>query len=223
MNEACLNFMDKSIASEEGRSFALEVMDHLREKLTRFQEETGDFYNLEATPAEGTTYRLARLDQKRFGPEALFANSEAVRLGAAPFYTNSTHLPVNHTDDLFEAVELQDELQSRYTGGTVLHGFVGEEISDVRTVRELVKKITGNFKLPYFTITPTFSICQSHGYFSGESALCPECGQKMEVYSRVVSYLRPVSRWNDGKQQAYSMRTEYVPAKTVPHKDSAVS
>ena len=223
MNEACLNLFNKGIATIEGQAFALQVMDHLREKLAIFQEETGDFFNLEATPAEGTTYRLARLDQERFGSDSRFANTDAVRLGAAPFYTNSTHLPVNHTDDLFEAVELQDELQARYTGGTVLHGFVGEEITDIRTVRDLVRKITANFKLPYFTLTPTFSICSSHGYLAGETAICPECGQQAEVYSRVVGYLRPVNRWNDAKQQEYSMRREYTPMEGGQRKDKAVS
>jgi ribonucleoside-triphosphate reductase len=209
MHEACLNLLGHGIASDEGRTFALRVMDHLRERLTAFQEETGEIFNLEATPAEGATYRLARLDHERFA-HARFANTDAVRLGAAPFYTNSTHLPVNYTDDFFEALDLQDELQSRYTGGTVLHGFVGEEISDTRVVRDLVRKVTSNYKLPYFTLTPTFSICAAHGYLSGEAAYCPECGERTEVYSRVVGYLRPVSRWNDGKQQEYALRREYA-------------
>lgn len=212
MNEACLNLLGKGIAEREGQAFALRVMDYLRDKLARFQEETGEFFNLEATPAEGTTYRLARLDLADFGNRARFANAEATRLGAAPFYTNSTHLPVNHTDDLFEALDLQDELQTRYTGGTVLHGFVGEAITDTRTVRDLVRKITANYKLPYFTLTPTFSICQGHGYLAGEQPVCPECGKEAEVYSRVVGYLRPVNRWNDGKREEYAMRVEYRPA-----------
>jgi ribonucleoside-triphosphate reductase len=209
MNEACLNLLGKGIASDEGQAFALRVLDHLRERLAAFQEETGEFFNLEATPAEGATYRLARLDHESH-PSAHFANTDAVRLGAAPFYTNSTHLPVNYTDDFFEALDLQDELQSRYTGGTVLHGFVGEEIGDTRVVRDLVRKITSGYKLPYFTLTPTFSICAAHGYLSGETAFCPECGEQTEVYSRVVGYLRPVSRWNDGKQQEFSLRREYA-------------
>ncbi|MDR0339289.1 MAG: ribonucleoside triphosphate reductase [Desulfovibrio sp.] len=209
MNEACLNLFGKGIADDQGRAFALRVMDHMREKLARSQEESGDFFNLEATPAEGASYRLARLDLERFHSDARFANTEAVRMGAAPFYTNSTHLPVNHTDDFFEALDLQDALQSRYTGGTVLHGFVGEEIPDARVVRDLVRKITAHYTLPYFTITPTFSVCADHGYLSGETAVCPECGKEAEIYSRVVGYLRPVKRWNDGKQQEYSMRREY--------------
>jgi len=227
MNEACLNLLGQGIATPEGQAFALRVMNKLRASLERIQEKTGDIFNLEATPAEGTTYRLARLDQQAFGAEAHFADTEAVRLGAAPFYTNSTHLPVNYTDDFFEALDLQDDLQSLYTGGTVLHGFVGEEISDTSAVRELVRAITANYKLPYFTITPTFSICASHGYLTGETAQCPECGDKTEVYSRVVGYLRPVSRWNDGKQQEYSMRREYRPevnpARQEPESESAVS
>lgn len=214
MNEACLNLLGKGIAEPEGQAFSLRVMDRLRDTLARFQEETGEFFNLEATPAEGTTYRLARLDQASFGNRARFANAEAVRLGAAPFYTNSTHLPVNHTDDLFEALDLQDNLQTLYTGGTVLHGFVGEAITDTRTVRDLVRKITANYKLPYFTLTPTFSICKNHGYLAGEQAMCPECGNEAEIYSRVVGYLRPVNRWNDGKREEYAMRVEYRPAKT---------
>lgn len=214
MNEACLNLLGSGIAEQEGQAFSLRVMNRLRDTLARFQEETGEFFNLEATPAEGTTYRLARLDQTSFGSRARFANADAVRLGAAPFYTNSTHLPVNHTDDLFEALDLQDKLQSLYTGGTVLHGFVGEAITDTRTVRDLVRKITANYKLPYFTLTPTFSICQNHGYLSGEQAICPECGNEAEIYSRVVGYLRPVNRWNDGKREEYAMRVEYRPATT---------
>ena len=223
MNEACMNLLGKGIADKDGQAFALRVMDSLRDQLARIQEDTGDFFNLEATPGEGTTYRLARLDQANFNGRAHFANTDAVRLGAAPFYTNSTHLPVNYTEDLFEALELQDELQSHYTGGTVLHGFVGEEIPDTRTVRDLVRKITANYTLPYFTLTPTFSICAAHGYLTGTAELCPECGQKAEVYSRVVGYLRPVSRWNDGKQQEFSLRVEYTaPAKT-DDRESAVS
>ncbi|MDL2316459.1 ribonucleoside triphosphate reductase [Desulfovibrio sp. OttesenSCG-928-A18] len=224
MNEACLNLLGCDIGNEAGRAFALRVMDHLRGRLAGIQEESGEFFNLEATPAEGTTYRLARLDQAEFGAKAHFANTESARLGAAPFYTNSTHLPVNYTDDLFEALDLQDALQSRYTGGTVLHAFVGEEIGDTRTVRALVRKITSGYTLPYFTLTPTFSICAEHGYLTGEHAVCPECGRAAEVYTRVVGYLRPVNRWNDGKQQEYLMRREYegLPAASR-NKESAAS
>lgn len=221
MNEACLNLFGQGIATAQGQEFALRALDHLREKIARIQERTGDFFNLEATPAEGAAYRLARLDNERFA-EARFANADQARLGAAPVYTNSTHLPVNHTDDLFDALDLQDELQSRYTGGTVLHGFVGEEITDTGIVRDLVRKITANYKLPYFTLTPTFSVCAQHGYLAGETTACPECGGQTEVYSRVVGYLRPINRWNDGKQQEYAMRTEYaMPRERTPDSNVA--
>lgn len=223
MNEACISMLREGIVTRNGRAFALRVMERLRDRLAKYQEETGDVFNLEATPAEGTSYRLARLDLERFGAKANFANSDAVRLGAAPFYTNSTHLPVNYTDDFFDALDLQDSLQCMYTGGTVLHGFVGEEISDTRVVRDLVRKITANYKLPYFTITPTFSVCTAHGYLPGETALCPECGNQAEIYSRVVGYLRPVNRWNDGKQQEYGMRKTYAATGRVLNRDRAVS
>jgi len=222
MNEACLNMMREGIATKNGRTFALRVMEYLRDKLAKYQEETGDVFNLEATPAEGTAYRLARLDLEKFGNKTHFANNEAVRLGAAPFYTNSTHLPVNYTDDFFDALDLQDGLQCMYTGGTVLHGFVGEELRDTRVVRDLVRKITANYKLPYFTITPTFSVCTAHGYLPGESAHCPECGEAAEIYSRVVGYLRPVNRWNDGKQQEYGMRKTYAATGRVLNRERAV-
>ncbi|UQZ88342.1 ribonucleoside triphosphate reductase [Deltaproteobacteria bacterium Smac51] len=211
-NEACLNLLGEGIATENGRRFSLRVLNHIRERLTAIQEETGDFFNLEATPAEGTSFRLARLDQARF-PAIKFANSELQGDVEVPFYTNSSHLPVNFSDDIFEVLDLQDDLQCCYTGGTVLHTFVGEEISDIRTVRSMVRKITNNYRLPYFTITPTFSVCPNHGYLAGEVQACPECETETEVYSRVVGYLRPVSRWNDGKQKEYAMRKTYnVPA-----------
>ena len=208
MNEACMNLLSKGIATPQGKDFSMRVLEYIRSLLSTFQEETGDFFNLEATPAEGTSYRLAKIDQKAL-PGIHFANDQVVEQGGAPFYTNSTHLPVNFTDDIFETLDLQDDLQSSYTGGTVLHTFLGEEVSDTRTVRNLVRKITANYKLPYFTLTPTFSVCSQHGYLKGEAPTCPECGQKTEVYSRVVGYLRPVERWNDGKQCEYSMRKTY--------------
>lgn len=208
MNECCLNLFGKGIATPEGRDFSLRVLEYIRSLLAKFQEETGDFYNLEATPAEGTSYRLARLDQKRY-PGINFANNALVAEGKAPFYTNSTHLPVNFSDDIFEVLDLQDDLQASYTGGTVLHGFIGEEINDTRVVANLVRRITAGYKLPYFTLTPTFSVCPEHGYLKGEVYECPHCGTKTEVYSRVVGYLRPVQRWNDGKQCEYSMRKTY--------------
>ncbi len=206
MNEACMNLLDQDIASEEGQAFALRVLTHMREKLEAFQEETGQFFNLEATPAEGTSYRLALLDKQEF-PDMVFANGKAN--GIAPYYTNSTHLPVNFSTDIFDVLDLQDNLQGSYTGGTVLHGFLGEEVSDTETVRNLVKTITSQYKLPYFTLTPTFSICAEHGYLKGEQSKCPVCNALTEVYSRVVGYLRPVGRWNDGKQAEYADRTPY--------------
>lgn len=206
MNEACMNLLGKNITTEEGQAFSLKVLEYMREKLSHYQEETGAFYNLEATPAEGTSYRLALLDKKKY-PEIISANSE--REAITPYYTNSTHLPVGYSEDIFDVLNLQDNLQTSYTGGTVLHGFIGEEIVDTQTVRHLVRTITNNYKLPYFTLTPTFSICTEHGYLQGEQAICPQCSLPTEVYSRVVGYLRPVNRWNDGKQEEYSDRLEY--------------
>jgi ribonucleoside-triphosphate reductase len=213
MNEACLNLLHQNIASEEGQAFALRVLAHMREKLEDFQEKTGHFFNLEATPAEGASYRLALLDKKKF-PDMLFANGKTNN--AAPYYTNSTHLPVNFSTDIFDVLDLQDKLQGSYTGGTVLHGFLGEEVSDTGTVRNLVRTITTHYKLPYFTLTPTFSICAEHGYLKGEQAQCPACNARAEVYSRVVGYLRPVSRWNDGKQAEYADRTPYQAPHDMP-------
>ncbi|MCD6539099.1 MAG: hypothetical protein J7K37_00105 [Candidatus Omnitrophica bacterium] len=205
MNEACLNFLKKDLGSKGAIEFALKVLDFMREKLLEFQEETGNNYNLEATPAEGCSYRLSKLDKKKY-PEIICANESKFREGAQPFYTNSTQLPVNFTDDIFEALELQDEIQSKYTGGTTLHIFIGEKIENPQIVKKLVKNICNNYHLPYFTITPTFSICPQHGYISGEYKVCPECGSQCEVYSRVVGYLRPVSSWNDGKQEEFGLR-----------------
>ncbi len=203
MNEACLNFLGKDISTPEGREFALEVLDFMRKKMADFQEETGNFYNLEATPAEGTTYRFAKEDQKRF--------STIIQAGTpeAPYYTNSTHLAVGYTDDPLSALEHQDEFQTRYTGGTVLHLFLGEKIEDWRTCRDFVRKVAENFRLPYFTITPTFSICPSHGYLDGEVPCCPTCSKPCEVWSRVMGYFRPVDQWNRGKKSEYAERKEY--------------
>lgn len=212
MNEAVRNFLGCSIADEEGRAFAARVLDFMRNKLSDFQEETDNLYNLEATPAEGTAYRLALSDQKRF-PDAYFANGQGSTV-VSPFYTNSTHLPVNYTDDVFEILSLQDDLQTKYTGGTVIHFFIGERIADPRAVRELVRIICNNYKLPYFTITPTFSVCQAHGYLRGEQHTCPECGSVCEVYSRIVGYLRPTAQWNHGKLAEFGLR-ETVPSATV--------
>jgi len=208
MNEACLNFLDDDIGSPTGRDFAIRVMDHLRVAMADFQEETGDLFNLEATPAEGTSYRLCRLDKKKF-PAIRCANEDDYRKGAAPYYTNSTQLPVNYTDDLFDTLIHQDDLQIKYTGGTVQHLFLGEMVDDCDTVKNLVRKVSGQFRLPYFTLTPTFSVCPSHGYLKGEQPECPECHQATEVYSRIVGYLRPVKQWNDGKQAEYKNRRPF--------------
>ena len=204
MNEACLNLLGRDIGSEEGRSFATRVLDHMRDRFAEFQEETGHLYNLEATPAEGTSYRLARLDQQRYS-DIRTANSGT----GEPFYSNSTQLPVNYTDDIFEALDLQDELQTRYTGGTVHHVFLGEAVPDPAVVKNFVRRVCSQYRLPYFTITPSFSICPDHGYLRGELTRCPQCGGEVEVYSRVVGYLRPVKQWNAGKQAEFSVRSHY--------------
>ncbi|MBN2830586.1 MAG: ribonucleoside triphosphate reductase [Candidatus Cloacimonetes bacterium] len=206
MNESCENFLSCSIATDEGNAFANKVLDFLRERLVSIQESTGNNYNLEATPAEGTTYRLARLDKAVY-PDILVANNQP---GAEPFYTNSTQLPVNFSDDVFQVLELQDGLQSKYTGGTVLHVFAGERLNDLETMKSLVKKICSSYKLPYFTFSPTFSVCPDHGYISGEHHTCPRCSNSCEVYSRVVGYLRPVSQWNGGKQAEFELRKTFM-------------
>jgi len=208
MNEACLNMFGENIASEKSRAFTSRVLDFMRDKLLEFQEETGNNYNLEATPAEGTSYRLAKKD-KESNPKIICANEEDWEKGAEPFYTNSTQLPVNYTDDVFEALDLQDEIQTKYTGGTVLHIFAGERVSDSNTLKALIRKICELYHLPYFTFTPTFSVCPSHGYIAGEHYACPTCGAETEVYSRVVGYLRPVNQWNRGKQEEFKNRKTF--------------
>jgi len=206
MNEACLNFLGKDITTAEGQQFALRVMDFLREAIAGLQQDGGTLFNLEATPGEGTSYRLAMLDKKRF-PDIVSANESDVRgQAAAPYYTNSSQLPVGFTDDLFQTLRLQDELQCKYTGGTVLHIFLGEQVKDTAVIRKLVRKIAAQHRLPYFTLTPTFSICPSHGYLDGEQPLCRRCSESTEVYSRVVGYLRPVKQWNSGKQAEFGDR-----------------
>ncbi len=220
LNEACVNLLGQDIGGDEGTQFAEEVLHFMRDRLQAFQEETGQMYNLEATPAEGTSYRLARLDQKKY-PDMIFANSETESSGTKsiegkpcdnPFYTNSSHLPVDYTDDIFESLDHQDKLQPLYTGGTVAHVFVGEEISDSRSVKSFVKKVCENYKMPYFTVTPTFSICPSHGYMAGKHPECrtPNCHEETEVYSRVVGYLRPVKQWNVGKKEEFKMRSSFT-------------
>ncbi len=205
MNEACLNFLGDDITTEHGQQFSLEVMDFIRDHLSKIQEETGEIFNLEATPAEGTSYRLAMLDKKKY-PDIICANDADAGNGASPYYTNSSQLPVNFTDDLFETLRLQDDLQAKYTGGTVLHIFLGEQVSDREAIKSMVRKIASNYRLPYFTLTPTFSICPSHGYLDGEQRICSICNQETEVYSRVVGYLRPVKQWNSGKLAEYGNR-----------------
>lgn len=209
MNEACLNLLGENIASDKARAFSVRVLDFMREKLLQFQEETGNNYNLEATPAEGSSYRLAKIDKEK-NPEIICANEEEYKAGAEPFYTNSTQLPVNYTDDVFEALDLQDGIQTRYTGGTVLHIFAGERVEDPDTIKGLIRKICESYHLPYFTFTPTFSVCPSHGYIAGEHYTCPECGAETEVYSRVVGYLRPVKQWNKGKREEFRKRKTFV-------------
>jgi anaerobic ribonucleoside-triphosphate reductase len=220
MNEACLNFLGTSIASKEGKEFSIRVLKFMREKLIEFQEETGNLYNLEATPGEGASHRLARLDKEKY-PDIITAGRDA------PYYTNSTHLPVDYTDDIFEALRHQEDLQILYTGGTVFHAFIGERIESGESCALLVRRIAERFRIPYYTITPTFSICPVHGYLSGEHFECPlrhseeELGRygardggrafvPCEVYSRVVGYYRPVQLWNRGKQEEYARRLEYV-------------
>lgn len=216
MNEACLNLLGEDIASDKAREFSLRVLDFMREKLLEFQEETGNNYNLEATPAEGTSYRLAKIDKEK-NTEIICANEEEYKAGAEPFYTNSTQLPVNYTDDVFEALDLQDGIQTKYTGGTVLHIFAGERVEDPDTIKGLIRKICESYHLPYFTFTPTFSVCPSHGYIAGEHCTCPECGAETEVYSRVVGYLRPVNQWNKGKREEFRNRKTFVVEPVQPH------
>jgi ribonucleoside-triphosphate reductase len=213
MNESMLNFIGKSMCTPEGREFAGEVLLHMREKLITFQKETGHLYNLEATPGEGTSYRLAKIDAKKFPRMAMPG-------GENPYYTNSTQLPVDATDDIFEALDMQEPLQTKYTGGTVFHAFVGESIDDVEACKKLAQAIAGNYRVPYFTITPTFSVCALHGYLKGAQFSCPSCGEETEVYSRIVGYYRPVKNWNHGKKSEFKERRAYRPevhsGKTAP-------
>jgi ribonucleoside-triphosphate reductase len=208
MNEALVNLLGVDIASPEGAEFAARTLTFMRGKLMKYQEETESIYNLEATPAEGTSYRLARIDKRRHA-DIVVANERSLKAGAAPFYTNSSQLPVDFDGDLFEALEHQDRLQTLYTGGTVFHIFLGERLHAWQSAAELVRKVSGSFHMPYFTLTPTFSICPTHGYVSGEHKQCPQCGAKCEVYSRVVGYLRPVDQWNDGKQAEFAVRRTF--------------
>jgi len=205
MNEACENLLNTNIASAEGKQFAIDVLDFMRETIKTYQKETQNNYNLEATPAEGTSYRLATLDKKLF-PDIRSANNENFEYN---FYTNSTQLPVNYSDDIFEVLDHQDELQTKYTGGTTVHIFAGERIHNAKIMKNLVKKICENYRLPYFTFTPTFSTCLNHGYIEGEQTYCPKCGEECEIYSRVVGYIRPVKQWNIGKQAEFKIRKTF--------------
>jgi len=216
MNEAGLNarWIRKDMTQPECQRFTREVLDHMRERLSDYQEEYGDLYNLEATPAESTTYRLAKHDKERY-PDIITAGKE----GETPYYTNSSHLPVGYTEDIFDALDIQDELQTRYTSGTVFHAFLGEKLPDWKAAASLVRTIAQNYKLPYYTLSPTYSICKSHGYLAGEHFTCPICKQKAEVYSRITGYYRPVQNWNEGKLQEYKDRITYDTGKSVLKKE----
>jgi len=215
MNEAVLNLLGCNIASLEGADFAARVLSFMREKLSSFQEQTGSIYNLEATPAEGTSYRLARIDKKKYS-DIITANEKHLTNGAEPFYTNSSQLPVDYEGDLFEALEHQERLQTLYTGGTVFHIFLGERVHSWKAAADLIRRVAWNSHLPYFTLTPTFSICSTHGYMGGEHKQCPQCGATCEVYSRVVGYLRPVDQWNDGKQAEFAIRRTFDKSTATP-------
>ena len=206
MNEAGLNarWLRADMADEKTQKFTKDVLNHMRERLSDYQEEYGELYNLEATPAESTAYRLAKHDKKHY-PDIITAGHE----GDTPYYTNSSHLPVDYTSDIFDALDVQDELQTLYTSGTVFHAFLGEKLPDWKAAATLVRKIAENYRLPYYTLSPTYSVCKEHGYIAGEHFICPICGKKAEVYSRITGYYRPVQNWNDGKAQEYKNRTVY--------------
>ncbi len=206
MNEACLNanWIGCDLTEEKAQQFTKDVLNHMRERLSDYQEKYGDLYNLDATPAESTSYRLAKHDIKRF-PDIITASEN----GKTPYYTNSSHLPVGFTDDIFEALDIQDELQTLYTSGTVFHAFLGEKLPTWESAASLVRKIAENYKLPYYTLSPTYSVCKAHGYIAGEKYVCPFCGEKTEVYSRITGYYRPVLNWNDGKAEEYKSRKLY--------------
>ena len=205
MNETCLNarWLRKDLTNPEAQEFTKAVLNHMRERLSDYQEKYGDLYNLEATPAESTSYRLAKHDRARY-PEIITAN-----MNGTPYYTNSSHLPVGYTEDIFSALDIQDDLQTLYTSGTVFHAFLGEKLPDWRAAADLVRKIAENYKLPYYTMSPTYSVCHDHGYITGEHFTCPECGKDTEVWSRITGYYRPVQNWNDGKVQEFKDRKEY--------------
>ena len=212
MNEACLNakWLRKDLTNTEAQEFTKKTLNFMREKLSDYQEEYGDLYNLEATPAESTAFRLAKHDKKRY-PDIITASQP----NATPYYTNSSHLPVGFTSDIFKALDIQDELQTLYTSGTVFHAFLGEKLPSWQACAKLVRTIEENYRLPYYTMSPTYSICKNHGYLAGEQYVCPECGEKTEVYSRITGYYRPVQNWNDGKTEEFKNRQTYVPETSV--------
>lgn len=216
MNEACLNakWVRADMTKTEAQRFTKKVLNHMREKLSDYQEKYGDLYNLEATPAESTSYRLAKHDKERY-PDIITANE-----GKTPYYTNSSHLPVGYTADIFEALDIQDDLQTLYTSGTVFHAFLGQKLDNWKTTADLVRKIAENYRLPYYTISPTYSVCRNHGYITGEVYTCPDCGEKTEVYSRITGYYRPVQNWNDGKAQEFKDRVTYDISHSVIKKKS---
>ena len=205
MNEAGLNadWLKKDLTHKETQEFTKEVLNHMRERLSDYQELYGDLYNLEATPAESTAYRLAKHDRKRY-PDIICASE-----GETPYYTNSSHLPVGYTDDIFTALDVQDELQTLYTSGTVFHAYIGEKLPDWKAAATIVRKIAENYRLPYYSLSPTYSVCRDHGYIAGEHFVCPKCGKEAEVYSRITGYYRPVKNWNVGKSQEYKERKVY--------------
>ncbi len=220
LNEMCLNasWIKKPIYADNGKDFTIKVLNYMRNRLSDYQEETGNLYNLEATPAESTTYRLAKMDRERYRDIRTAANDSET-----PFYTNSCHLPVDFTEDMFEALEIEDTLQTKFTGGTVFHTFLGEKIDSWENTANLVKKIAERFHLPYFTMSPTYSICKNCGYIAGEIYTCEKCGEKTEVYSRITGYYRPVQHWNDGKQQEFEKRKEYVVSASMKKQNKSVS
>ncbi len=218
MNEAGLNakWLRADLTDAKVQTFAKNVLDHMRERLSDYQEEYGDLYNLEATPAESTTYRFAKHDKEQF-PDIITANEHGT-----PYYTNSSHLPVGYTDDIFSALDIQDELQTRYTSGTVFHAFLGEKLPSWKSAANLVRKIAENYKLPYYTMSPTYSVCAEHGYLDGEQFICPHCGKKTEVYSRITGYYRPIQNWNDGKAQEFKDRKVYEIGSSHMHKSAEI-
>ena len=221
MNEACLNakWVGCDLINEKAQKFTQDVLNHMRERLSDYQEQYGDLYNLEATPAESTSFRLAKHDKKHYPDIITAANTEE----DTPYYTNSSHLPVGYTEDIFTALDIQDDLQTLYTSGTVFHAFLGEKLPDWKAAANLVKKIAENYKLPYYTLSPTYSVCKNHGYIAGEEFTCPTCGEKAEVYSRITGYYRPVQNWNDGKSQEYKDRKVYnIAASVMEKKESPI-